>query len=194
VHACSESWLNNVAVNGMIARPQSGGRSPMPDDPTWRHTTVPVSAQASRMGAQCSSKIDGYPIWCGRSGRVTARKPRSALRRISAAPSSGSESQVIPNGMIRSGCGCHHSSWTQSLNARVVASPSSGSEHCEYTRPQKPVIIDGKLSEAHTPLMSMSRTRASTSKQPGRIWSKRNGSSFTDSGRRPATAFIPTWV
>ena len=69
--------------------------------------------------------------------------------------------------MIRSGCGCHHSSYTQSLNARVVASPSSGSEHCEYTRPQKPVIIDGKLSDAHTPLMSMSCTRASTSKQPG---------------------------
>ena len=58
--------------------------------------------------------------------------------------------------MIRSGCGCHHSSCTQSLNARVVARPSSGSEHCEYTRPQKPVIIDGKLSDAHTPLMSMS--------------------------------------
>ena len=64
---------------------------------------------------------------------------------------------------MRSGWGCHHASCTQSLNARVVARPSSGSEHCEYTRPQKPVIIDGKLSDAHTPLTSMSCTRASTS-------------------------------
>ena len=86
---------------------------------------------------------------------------------------------------MRSGCGCHHSSCTQSLNARVVARPSSGSEHCEYTRPQKPVIIDGKLSDAHTPLRSMSCTRASMSQQPGRIWSKRNGSTCTVSGRRP---------
>ena len=75
----------------------------------------------------------------------------------------------------------------------MTASPSSGSFACEYTRPQKPVIIDGKLRDAHTPLMSMSRMRASMSKQPGRIWSKRNGSIFTVSRRRPATAFWPTW-
>ena len=67
----------------------------------------------------------------------------------------------------------------------MTASPSSGSSACENTRPQKPVIIDGKFSDAHTPLMSMSRTRASMSQQPGRIWSKRNGSTFTVSGRRP---------
>ncbi len=59
VHACSESWLNSVATSGMIARSQPGGISPIPDEPTCRHTTVPVSAQASRIGAQCSSKIDG---------------------------------------------------------------------------------------------------------------------------------------
>ena len=98
----------------------------------------------------------------------------------------------MPSGMTRSGCGCHHASCTQSLNARVVARPSSGSEHCEYTRPQKPVIIDGKLSDAHTPLRSMSCTRASMSQQPLRIWSKRNGSTSTVSGRRPTTAFMPT--
>ena len=32
------------------------------------------------------------------------------------------------------------------------------------------------------------------SQQPGRIWSKRNGSTLTVSGRRPATAFMPTWL
>ena len=33
----------------------------------------------------------------------------------------------MPSGMIRSGCGCHHSSYIQSLYARVTARPSSGS-------------------------------------------------------------------
>ena len=59
VHACSDSWPNSVATSGMIARSQPGGMSPMPDEPTCRHTTVPVSAHASRIGSQCSSKIDG---------------------------------------------------------------------------------------------------------------------------------------
>ncbi len=100
----------------------------------------------------------------------------------------------MPSGMIRSGCGCHQASCTQSLKARVVARPSSGSEHWEYTRPQNPVIIEGKLSEAQMPARSMSWTRASTSKQPRRIWSKRNGSISTVSGRRPTTAFMPIWL
>ena len=55
-------------------------------------------------------------------------------------------------------------------------------------------MCDGKVSEAHIPLMAMSWMRASMSKQPGRICSNLNGSSFTVSGRRPATAFMPTWV
>jgi hypothetical protein len=76
----------------------------------------------------------------------------------------------------------------------VVCTPSSGSLATENTRPQNPVICDGKFSEAHTPLMSMSLMRASMSQQPGRIWSKRKGSTATVSGRRPATAFIPTCV
>jgi hypothetical protein len=56
------------------------------------------------------------------------------------------------------------------------------------------VIIDGKLSEAHTPLTSMSQMRASMSQHPGRISSNRLGSYRMDSGRRPAMAFMPTWV
>ncbi len=75
----------------------------------------------------------------------------------------------------------------------MTARPSSGSLAPEKTRPEKPVIIDGKLSEAHTPLMSMSAMRASISQQPRRMSSKRVGSRVTLSGRRPATAFIPTW-
>ena len=85
------------------------------------------------------------------------------MRRISSAPISASASHVMPIGIIRSGCGEYHSSKNQSFHARVVASPSSESFAWENTRPQKPVIIDGKLSDAHTPLMSMSRMRASRS-------------------------------
>ena len=76
----------------------------------------------------------------------------------------------------------------------MTAAPSSGSDAPEKTRPQNPVIWDGKLSDAHTPLMSMSRMRSSMSQQPGRMSSNRVGSRVIDSGRRPATAFIPTWV
>ncbi len=96
--------------------------------------------------------------------------------------------------MIRSGCGRYHSSYIQSFHARVAARPSSGSWACEYTRPQKPVIIDGKLSDAHTPLMSMSRMRASMSQHPRRIWSKRTGAMLIVSRVRPARALVPDWV
>ena len=100
---------------------------------------------------------------CGISGSVTAVKPRAALRRISSAPSSASPRYVMPIGTMRSGYAANHTSWNQSFHARVTASPSSGSLQRENTEPQKPVICDGKFTDAHTPLMSMSRMRASTS-------------------------------
>ena len=98
----------------------------------------------------------------------------------------------MPMGMLRSGWGCHHSSWNQSFQALVTSRPSSGSEHWLNTRPQKPVIWDGKFSAAQTPLMSMSFTRASMSQQPGRMSSKRVGSIFQSSRGRPTTALRPT--
>ena len=132
---------------------------------------------------------------CGRSGSVTAVKPRSALRWISAAPFSGSVRNVMPRGMIRSGYGDHHSSWSQSFQACVVAQPRAGSWAWENTRPQKPVIIDGKFIDAQTPLRSMSRMRSWMSQQPRRMsleawWAPGSSCSWS----RPATAFIPTWV
>src|SRR6187551_1223741 len=39
----------------------------------------------------------------------------------------------MPSGTNRSGCCCHHSSYIQSLYARVTAWPSSGSFAVEYT-------------------------------------------------------------
>ena len=53
----------------------------------------------------------------GELGNVRARKPRAALRRISAAASTGSARYVMPIGMLRSGCGAYHSSWYQSFHA-----------------------------------------------------------------------------
>ena len=103
------------------------------------------------------------PMRCGSSGSVTAVKPRVALRRISLAASLGIgeerdahrddavgmrrvplvEEPVVPRARARE--------------------PELGIAQRENTEPQKPVICDGKLTDAHTPLMSMSRTRASTS-------------------------------
>ena len=69
----------------------------------------------------------------------------------------------MPRGTIRFGWGVYHSSKSQSFQARTQARPSSRSLASKKTRPQKPVIMDGKFTEAHTPLMSISCTRASTS-------------------------------
>ena len=167
--------------------------SATPVEPTCRQITVSVSAQASMIGVHQSEKIGSIPMRCGISGNVTAVKPRAALRRISRAPSSASARYVMPIGTMRSACGEYHSSKNQSFHARVTASPRSASPQRENTEPQKPVICDGKFTDAHTPLMSMSRTRAFTSKHAGRISSKRVGSTNQSSVLRPTTAFKPTW-
>ena len=68
-----------------------------------RLTTVPVSAHARMKGSQCPECTDGSPRLAGFSLKVTAWKPRSAFSRIICAPTSGSSSQGIWHGMIRSG-------------------------------------------------------------------------------------------
>ena len=50
------------------------------DDPTCRHTTVPVSSQARMSGSQWPVCSDGSFSFSGASLNDTARKPRSALR------------------------------------------------------------------------------------------------------------------
>ncbi len=160
-HDVSASWPNNVAGSSFIGAP--AGKSTTPLDPTCRQITVSVSAHAVRIGSHQSEKIGSIPIRCGCSGNVTARNPRAALRRISSAATSASARNVMPIGTIRSGWRECHSSKNQSFHARVTARPSSGSEQRENTEPQNPVIWLGKFTDAQIPLMSMSRTRASTS-------------------------------
>ncbi len=69
----------------------------------------------------------------------------------------------MPIGTIRSGYAPYHSSKNQSFQARITACPSSESADFENTVPQKPVMTDGKFTDAHTPPRSMSATRACTS-------------------------------
>ncbi len=76
----------------------------------------------------------------------------------------------------------------------MVAHPSSWSWAWANTRPQNPVIIDGKFTDAQTPLRSMSRMRSWMSQQPGRMSLNLVGSRFFMLLVRPATAFMPTWV
>ena len=97
-----------------------------PDDPMCRQITVSVSTHASISGSHAPECSVGRPRRWGSSGNVSARNPRAALRRTSAAASTGSARYVIPIGMLRSGCGEYHSSWYQSFHARTVASAELG--------------------------------------------------------------------
>src|SRR6516164_2052505 len=74
-----------------------------PDEPTWRHTTVPVSSHAARNGSQYPVWMDGRPSGSGFSENDTALKPRAALARTSSAATSGSSSHGIWHGIRRVG-------------------------------------------------------------------------------------------
>ena len=165
----------------------------MPEDPTCRLITVSVSARADdRLPVVGEDRRQLDPVWAlGQRDRPEAALcvAPDLLR-----PDLGVGQPGDAHGDDPLGVGRVPLLEQPVVPGAVTASPSSASEHCEKTRPQKPVIIDGKLSDAHTPLMSMSWMRASMSQQPRRIWSNRKGSTFTDSGLRPATAFMPTCV
>ena len=68
----------------------------------------------------------------------------------------------MPSGTMRSGYGGHQSSKSQSFQASD-GQAQLGVLASAKTRPQKPVIDEGKLTDAQTPLMSMSAIRASMS-------------------------------
>src|SRR5688500_10168909 len=87
------------------------------DDPMCMHTVVPVSAHAPKNGSQKPEWMLGSPRWGGISEKQTARTPRSALRRTSAAAASASQSGMRHSGMRRPSDSPHHSSTIQSLYA-----------------------------------------------------------------------------
>src|SRR6266576_1159509 len=87
------------------------------DDPMCMHTTVPVSAHAAKNGSQSPVWMLGSPSTAGISLKHTARAPRDALRRTSAAASSASQSGMMGSGISRPALSPHHSSAIQSLYA-----------------------------------------------------------------------------
>ena len=68
------------------------GSGAHPDAPVWRQTTVEVSSHAAKNGSHSPEKIDGTPRRAGNSGKLTALKPRAALRRISSVATATSAS------------------------------------------------------------------------------------------------------
>src|ERR1700749_3460784 len=136
-------------------------------DPVWRHTTVSVSWQAAKKGSHTPLCRLGIPHWAGNSGKLTALKPRAALRRSSSVASCGSASHGSCSGMMRSGKLPAHTSRCESFQARSTASPNSGSSLFQNTVPANPAISDGKFSDAQIPARSMSAIRALMSDHPG---------------------------
>src|SRR5882757_4282029 len=150
---------------GGASRDENGS---VDDDPTCMQTVVPVSLHTVNIGSQ-------WPLWTlGRSRRVgssekhTARTPRSALRTISCAASSGSQSGMMHSGMLMPIEGSHHSSTIQSLYAFTHASASSGSSASLNVWPQNRGNV-GNGSDPSTQLISKSFLRSLASQHPGRM-------------------------
>jgi hypothetical protein len=85
------------------------------DDPMCMHTTTPSSLHAVQNGSQWSECRLGQPSFDGFSENVTAWAPLAAVRRISAASTSGSQMAGSTQGMNRPGWLPHHPSMCQSL-------------------------------------------------------------------------------
>src|SRR3954447_17815665 len=132
------------------------------DDPTWQHSTVPVSQHAANNGSHAVVWMLGMPSPAGFSENVTAWQPLRASRCTSAAASCTSNSGRMPHGMKRSEYAPHHSSTCQSLYALIITRLRSRSGPALSTWPEKPVKF-GKLSPASWPPADMSRTRSCTS-------------------------------
>jgi hypothetical protein len=79
---------NSATITGIGE--STAGCMIVPEEPTCRFTTVPVSSHAARKGSQCLLCMLGKPSPSGFSEKLTARTPRAALRRISSAASTGS--------------------------------------------------------------------------------------------------------
>ena len=73
------------------------------DDPMCMHTTTASSLQAVQNGSQWSECTLGHPSFDGFSEKVTAWAPLAAVRRTSAASTSGSQIAGSGQGINRPG-------------------------------------------------------------------------------------------
>jgi len=92
----------------------------------WAGRGLTASPEQANRGPVCTgySSVSAADSACTH----TARTPRTALRRTSAAANSASHSGTMASGIIRPrAAGPHHSSTIQSLWARTQSSPSSWS-------------------------------------------------------------------
>ncbi len=89
-HSTIDCWaLVNVSVTSTSNGAYGLASTSLEPEPMCMQSAVPVSSQAAKKGSQnrLGSWIEGRPRWLGISVNVTARQPRAALRRISAAAS-----------------------------------------------------------------------------------------------------------
>src|SRR5580698_9369866 len=85
------------------------------DEPMCMQTTVLVSSQAAKNGSHCPLWMLGSPRWGGISLKQTARTPRAALRRTSAAARAASHKGMMQSGSSFPSLSPHHSSTMKSL-------------------------------------------------------------------------------
>ncbi len=166
-HSHSAAAMRALTGNrvGRSSKGGSGeGRGAHDDAPVCRQTTVAVSSQAAKRGSQWPLKIDGSPSWEGNSGKLTARKPSSALRADLGRRhlDVGQPRQLEGDDPAPGRCRPRPRGASGSTPA-TQARPSSGSPDREKTDPQNPATSEGKQSEAQIPAVSMSATRASMS-------------------------------
>ena len=147
---------------------------------------MPVSSQAARNGSQWSVKIDGIAELGGELGEAHRLEPR--VRRWRAPPRRPRPRrparELQRDDPLRDGCRPRPRGASRSRRGcRPVRAPCR--RPGRRPQPQNPATSDGKQSEAQMPARSMSSTRASMSKQPGRISSNRAGSMLHSSRGAP---------
>src|SRR5580658_4695396 len=101
--AAASKALTGNRVGNSSKGGSGDGSGAHPDAPVWRQTTVEVSSHAAKNGSQAPEKIEGTASRAGNSGKLTALKPRAALRRTSSAATATSASHGSCRAMMRSG-------------------------------------------------------------------------------------------
>ena len=187
----ASSALTGKKVGSSSKGGSGEGSGAQADDPVCRQTTVSVSSQAAKKGSQAPLKMEGrlqLGRELGEAHRLEAPcrvGPDLGRRDVDV----GQPGQLQRDDALGVGPG-------PDLEVPVVERAQAGQPEVRVLRPgvhgaAEPDTSEGKHSEAQMPARSMSAMRASMSKQPGRISSKRAGSMLHSSLGRPTTALSP---
>ena len=156
-----------------------------------RHTTVPGLVARLHQRIPVAAVERRQAQLAGTSVNVTALKPRSAFADHPRAEVGIEQPRQLAGDEAVGICP------RPLLQVPVVPGPHGGQPEVairsSWSRwPANPGRDEGKLSEAYTPLISMSWTRAWMSHAPLRMSSNRVGSKLHSATGRPTTAFNPT--